>query len=386
MADWKETLKRFDEARSTAETNQLKELKRLNRGVDALAKMQLATYAQAAWGDLMRKHVLVADLVKASLGFRSAPDAPGLVALIDRLGEHVADVSANLYERLTPEERSDFLKWILIRYGKIDTRSEAELKEYAATLERAKALPSLGDVTAGGRTHKVNDLSSIGYGEMRFATASPWILTNDFFLKQYHHPHVHPQRGDVIIDAGAFHGDSALLFAHDTGYECDIHSFELSEVNIDVIRRNVDLNPKCEKLIRINRLALASESGKELAFDETLSDPSMFSLQANAVTRAGLTQVTTISLDDYVRENELANVDFIKMDIEGGEHDALLGAQEVLSQKKPRLAIALYHNFEDLWTLPELVLRANPSYRFGFKWTNRKVTNEAVLFAVDSST
>ncbi|MCB9603566.1 MAG: FkbM family methyltransferase [Sandaracinus sp.] len=348
MADWKETLKRFDDARSSAEANQLKELKRLNRGVDALAKMQLATYAQAAWGDLSRKHVLVADLVRASLGFRSAPDAPSLLALIDRLGDRVADVSANLYERLTPEERSDFLKWILIRYGKIDTRSEAELTKYAATLDRAKALPSLGEVTAGGRTHKINDLSSIGYGEMRFATASPWILTNDFFLKQYHHPLVHPRRGDVIIDAGAFHGDSALLFAHDTGYECDIHSFELSERNIDVIRRNIDLNPKCEKLIRINRIALSNQSGKDLSFDETLSDPSMFSLQANPGNRTGLTRVTTISLDDYVRENRLAKVDFVKMDIEGGEGDALLGAQELLSQKKPRLAIALYHNFDDL--------------------------------------
>lgn len=383
MADLKDELKRFEASRAAAEAAQLKELKRLNRGLDAVAKMQLAAYAESAWGGLMTANALVADMVKASRTFRSAPDAPSLVALVEQLGERVGDVSKNLYERLDSDERADFLKWILVRYGKIDTRSETELAEYAATLERAKALPSLGEVSAGGRSHKINDLSSIGYGDLRFASSSPWVLTNDFFLRQYHHPRVHPRRGDVIIDAGAFHGDSALLFAHDTGFECDVHSFELASINIDVLEHNIRLNPRAEKRIHVNRLALTTESGKELLFDETLSDPSMFSLRPVDTLRSDLTRVETISLDDYVRDRRLSKVDFIKMDIEGGERDALLGARNTIATLKPRLAIALYHRFDDLFVLPEIILQANPRYRFGFKWTNRKVTNEAVLFAVD---
>lgn len=253
------------------------------------------------------------------------------------------------------------------------------------TLERAKALPSLGEVVAGGKRHKINDLSPIGYDDFRFATASPWVLTNDFFLKQYHHPRVHPRRGDVIIDAGAFHGDSALLFACDTGFECDIHSFELAAVNVDVLEQNIGLNPRVGGKVRINRRALTSESGRTLYFDETLPDPSMFSIRPENESRTDLTLVKTVSLDDYVTEQGLVSVDFVKMDIEGGEQDALVGAQRTLATLKPRLAIALYHRFDDLFVLPELILRANPNYRFGFKWTNRKATNEAVLFAFDPS-
>lgn len=385
MANLNDELKRFEAARAAAEAAQLNELKRLNRCFDAVAKMQLASYAVTAWGDLMKRNVLVTDMVKASREFRGAPDAPRLLGLVDQLGDRADDVSKNLYERLGPAERADFLKWILVRYGKIDTRTDAELKTYMETLERAKALPSLGEVTAGGRSHKINDLSSIGFGDLRFATASPWILTNDFFLRQYHHPRVHPRRGDVIIDAGAFHGDSALLFAHDTEFDCDVHSFELSTVNIDVLEQNVRLNPRAEGRVHLNRLALTEESGKDLLFDEMLPDPSMFSLRPVDASRSDLSRVQTISLDDYVRDRGLTKVDFIKMDIEGGERDALRGARHTLSTMKPRLAISLYHRFDDLFVLPEIILEANPSYRFGFKWTNRKATNEAVLFAIDPS-
>lgn len=110
MADIKEELRRFETARAAAEAAQLKELKRLNRGLDAIAKMQLAEYSRVAWGDLVQANSLLADLVKSSWSFRSAPDSPNLVALVERFGERIGVVSSMLYERLETTERADFLK------------------------------------------------------------------------------------------------------------------------------------------------------------------------------------------------------------------------------------------------------------------------------------
>jgi FkbM family methyltransferase len=44
----------------------------------------------------------------------------------------------------------------------------------------------------------------------------------------------------------------------------------------------------------------------------------------------------------------------IKMDIEGAEYDALLGARRIIESHRPGLAISVYHRPEHLWTIPLL--------------------------------
>lgn len=57
-----------------------------------------------------------------------------------------------------------------------------------------------------------------------------------------------------------------------------------------------------------------------------------------------------------------AQPNFIKMDIEGAEKEAILGAQKIIKDHSPVLAICLYHKSEDLWELPLLVNEINPNY------------------------
>ena len=61
-------------------------------------------------------------------------------------------------------------------------------------------------------------------------------------------------------------------------------------------------------------------------------------------------KVNTITLDSYVKKNNIQKVDFIKADIEGAE-------------RKPKLAICTYHLPDDKTVLPELILAANPKYK-----------------------
>lgn len=58
------------------------------------------------------------------------------------------------------------------------------------------------------------------------------------------------------------------------------------------------------------------------------------------------------SIDDFVREHNVPRVDFIKMDIEGSELAALIGAQQVIGQFRPRLAVSLYHRPSDFFEIP----------------------------------
>jgi hypothetical protein len=53
---------------------------------------------------------------------------------------------------------------------------------------------------------------------------------------------------------------------------------------------------------------------------------------------------------------------FIKMDIEGAEYDALLGAAKVIQRDRPILAICVYHTQSDIWRIPLLIHEMLPEH------------------------
>ncbi len=63
------------------------------------------------------------------------------------------------------------------------------------------------------------------------------------------------------------------------------------------------------------------------------------------------------------------SVDYIKYDVEGAEHQALLGSAETLRAHRPRLLVSAYHRNEDLFDLPLLIHRLRPDYRIYLRRT-----------------
>ena len=69
------------------------------------------------------------------------------------------------------------------------------------------------------------------------------------------------------------------------------------------------------------------------------------------------------TIDKLVEELKLPRVDYIKMDIEGAEPRALVGAAQTLRRFHPRLALSAYHNPDDPARIPVLVRQAWEGYR-----------------------
>ena len=70
----------------------------------------------------------------------------------------------------------------------------------------------------------------------------------------------------------------------------------------------------------------------------------------------------TISIDDFVIRNNINDIGFIKMDIEGAEPIALEGAIETIKKFRPVLAIAIYHSMEDFINIPRWILNLDLGY------------------------
>ncbi len=79
----------------------------------------------------------------------------------------------------------------------------------------------------------------------------------------------------------------------------------------------------------------------------------------------GTITVPAVTIDQVVAEAGVERVDYIKMDIEGAERDALLGARLVISEQSPRMAICVYHLPDDPEVIPSIVLDIEPAYNVG---------------------
>ena len=72
---------------------------------------------------------------------------------------------------------------------------------------------------------------------------------------------------------------------------------------------------------------------------------------------------------------------FIKREIEGAEMEALKGAGSVLSQFQPRLAITVYHDFKDFWTIPQYLDSLGLAYPFYLRHFTIHAEETVLLFA-----
>ena len=73
------------------------------------------------------------------------------------------------------------------------------------------------------------------------------------------------------------------------------------------------------------------------------------------------TDVIEVDMIDNI--DECQNATFIKMDIEGSEPEAIMGAAELIKRNKPKLAICIYHSDEDMINIIGLVHKLVPDYK-----------------------
>ncbi|OGI00297.1 MAG: hypothetical protein A2Y25_01560 [Candidatus Melainabacteria bacterium GWF2_37_15] len=63
-------------------------------------------------------------------------------------------------------------------------------------------------------------------------------------------------------------------------------------------------------------------------------------------------KIDATSIDEFVKENNIDKIDFVKMDIEGAEMEALKGGKQTIINHRPQLAISIYHTNKHLYEIP----------------------------------
>lgn len=185
-------------------------------------------------------------------------------------------------------------------------------------------------------------------------------------------PYLEYGDGEVFVDGGCFDGITSKNFSYACAgrYE-KIYCFEPDCKNIPNLKRRL-VAGGVERYELID-MALWNVC-EELSFAGYGNTSSHVAAREENVTN----NIKGIPLDE-VLEGKKAT--FIKMDIEGAEKNALKGAKHTIVRYKPKLAIAAYHKPEDIWELPELILKMRPDYKLYFRHYSAGWI-ETVLYAI----
>ena len=164
--------------------------------------------------------------------------------------------------------------------------------------------------------------------------------------------------GDIVIDAGSWAGDFASYASVKGG---TVYAFEPTETTFEILKKTAELNGN---IIPVNKGLSDKNEGQKLFANVTGNSGGngFRTSRDNPDSPETTCIVETIRLDDFVRENHLPRVDFIKADIEGFERHMLAGAQETLARFAPKLALCTYHLPDDPEVMAKLILQANPKY------------------------
>lgn len=173
---------------------------------------------------------------------------------------------------------------------------------------------------------------------------------------------------ETFIDCGAYDGDTIRQFAKRVnGNYKKVWAFEPDTDNFMKLSEYVDKEQ--DKRIQLYKAGVF-DIDSSMSFDSSRGTSS-------ALSRNGETNVKVYRLDSVIQEK----VTFIKMDIEGSEKGALLGAENILLKYKPKLAICIYHKVEDLWEIPLLIKSINPEYKIYVRNYEDRI-DETVCYAI----
>ena len=196
-----------------------------------------------------------------------------------------------------------------------------------------------------------------------------FLLFYIFGLKQYDIKNIFEVKDNAtIFDIGAWKGDTAYFFSKKCSDDAKIYAFEPDNYAYEILEK-VKNKYKLNNVITKN--ILFSNTEKEIDFISMISD--VPAVKKNAIT-----------IDQFVEENNIEKIDFIKMDVEGAEKTILEGGIKTIKKFKPHLAIAIYHGgklfMEDFYDVPIFIKNIiNEDYEYYIR-TFHPAGLETILF------
>lgn len=198
--------------------------------------------------------------------------------------------------------------------------------------------------------YKLLNLATFGRGmkrvinghEVRLPTRFYRFFPDNYESENFKFLFASCKKGDTILDFGAHIGLFAAIASKAVGADGKIYAFEPSPTTNLLLQKTVKIN-NASGIIRTFQKAVGGSVGKTIFFvSEGQADNanSLVNYKEDRPFHGIEIEVTTI--DAFVKEQGLSKIDFIKIDVEGAEYDALKGAVETFKKFKPKCILAIH--------------------------------------------
>lgn len=166
--------------------------------------------------------------------------------------------------------------------------------------------------------------------------------------------YINQDKISIIIEGGVFDGKDTRKFL--TLFPKDVFVYGFDPLHLD---RNYSTLLENVPRVKIFPLALWEHKCKLRYFENG---------SCSTIIQEGNQKknkfVDATSIDEFVEENRVKKVDFIKLDVESAEGEVLKGAQKTLRKHRPQVAVSIYHKKEHLFEIPLLLHDSVENYKY----------------------
>jgi FkbM family methyltransferase len=182
--------------------------------------------------------------------------------------------------------------------------------------------------------YKVHDEHGLMYGATQ-------VLTETYIFPTFFAGPARVEKGQTVLDLGANIGTTTMLFSDLVGPNGRVIAFE--PVMASTLRRNLQENGATNAAV--HAAAVWDKAGSTVfkLTDNTLLSRVDAQQPPEGTVWTEQREVPLVRLDDLCDQEKWPRVDFVKMDIEGAEENAIRGATEIIKRFKPKWSISSYH-------------------------------------------
>jgi FkbM family methyltransferase len=203
------------------------------------------------------------------------------------------------------------------------------------------------------------------------------INKEDFAIMSRHEDeiidHFNTKQGDIVVDVGAHMGKYTIIASKRVGANGKVIAIEAHPGNYEMLNRNIKLNG-LTNVTTLNYAVYSKESKIKLFLPGEKSNHTIYNtlISSRATNEEKFVEVNANTLDSLLQQGGIshAEVNWIKIDVEGAEFEVLKGAHDIMSNSNNITFLIEIHNLEDGKNLYRQIMDLMEKHNFKVEFEN----------------
>lgn len=220
-------------------------------------------------------------------------------------------------------------------------------------------------------------------GKMNEIKALVDVMAEVYYLQVYtsNAQHFDIKSQDIVVDVGANIG-IFTVYAAKSAHHGKVYAFEPFPKTFEILNKNVYLNDL--KNVEVFKLGIDGRKGIQRFYSTLFSifNTSYPELRSDKK-HLDETIINTITINDLFEDLNIKKIDFLKMDCEGAEYNAMFNTKQEYFEKIKKIAMELHYPIQKYTYEDMIIFLTEKGYKVSYdKSIKEKIMNEKIPFGM----